>query len=240
MGASVMFHRGHPIIEHFWERWYRDYPELYDRFALSSVAAAHELEAMFGFQGATVLALAAGTGRDAFEIARTAARVVCVEPSASMRDLAIRRRDELGAVNTEFVDAVAEDLSAFTDASFDRVVSIHGAPFLPWDAEGLTARESLRVVRPGGHVAFVTTTPGWRMDHEPAATEQPMARDALAEQLEPLGFTPRDVLVEMDYGSVDEALATWGCIYGADAIDYLLERQTSRLTWSLRIWHHMA
>ena len=166
--------------------------------------------------------------------------VVCVEPSASMRDLAIRRRDELGAVNTEFVDAVAEDLSAFTDASFDRVVSIHGAPFLPWDAEGLTARESLRVVRPGGHVAFVTTTPGWRMDHEPAATEQPMARDALAEQLEPLGFTPRDVLVEMDYGSVDEALATWGCIYGADAIDYLLERQTSRLTWSLRIWHHMA
>jgi hypothetical protein len=41
----------------------------------------------------------------------------------------------------------------------------------------------------------------------------------------------------MDYGSLEEALATWGFIYGEEAIDYLLDRRTSRLTWSLRIWH---
>jgi hypothetical protein len=62
----------------------------------------------------------------------------------------------------------------------------------------------------------------------------------LEQHLEPFGFTSRDAVVTMDYGSRAEALATWGFIYGERAIDYLLEHRTSRLTWSLRIWHQQV
>ena len=234
---EVYRHRGHRTIRGYWERFYRDDPDLYDRFALSSVHAVREMELLFGFEGARVLVLSSGTGRDALEIARTASHVVGVEPSRAMREYAVARQCELGVQNLEFRDGVAEDLSDFADGEFDCAVSVHGVPF-PEDTERNTVRGCLRVVRPGGVVAFVSTTPGWRMDHErPRLNMEPVEPDFLEQHLEPFRFSARDVVVTMDYGTLDEALATWGFIYGDEAIDYLLERRTSRLTWSVRIWH---
>ncbi len=148
--------------------------------------------------------------------------------------------------NVVFVDGVAEDLSRFTASTFDRAVSVHGAPFL-WDDLNqrrrdceATVRECLRVVKPGGHVAFVGTTSGWRKDHERESAARQAAAlvdDPILALLAPHGFAVRDIGVVMDYGSVDEALATYGFIYGKTAIDYIRERQTSRLGWSLRIYH---
>ena len=230
-------HRGYPTLPGYWERFYRDDPELYDRFALSSVHAVAEMDALFGFADTNVLVLSAGTGRDAFEIAARARSVVGIEPSAAMREYAIHKQRRLGVANLEFLEGVGEDLSHLPDDSFDRVVSVHGVPF-PEDAERAVVRGCLRVVRRGGHIAFVSTTPGWQMDHERTPPRDASAApDFLEEYLGPFGFRARDVVVEMDYGSVDEALATWGYIYGEEAIDYLLDRRTSRLTWSLRIWH---
>ena len=45
-------YRGYETIEQDWDRFYREYPYRYDRFAVSSIHAVHELQAMFGFTGA--------------------------------------------------------------------------------------------------------------------------------------------------------------------------------------------
>ncbi len=42
-------------------------------------------------------------------------------------------------------------------------------------------------------------------------------------------------MVDMDYGTVQEALETFGFIYGPAAIDYILDNQTSHQEWGLRI-----
>ena len=246
MPATVIGHRGYPAIRDFWEH-YTEFADLYDRFALSSVKAVEELDRIFGFARARVLNIASGSGRDSFAIARSARHVIGVEPSHEMREYALEAKRRRGADNVDFVDGIAEDLRAFADAQFDRALSIHAAPF-PWDTDAAAVREALRVVRAGGYVAVVSTTPGWRLEHErvDAAAPPPppgpadAAPDFLEEHLRPYRFTPHDALVELDYGSVAEALATWGCIYGEDAIDYLLDRQKSVLTWSLRIWYRQV
>lgn len=236
MPATVLGHRGYPTIRDFWDH-YTEFADLYDRFALSSVRAVEELDRIFGFTRTRVLNIASGSGRDSFAIARRARHVVGIEPSRKMLDYAVAKMRALNIDNVDFVEGIAEDLRAFADAQFDRALSIHGAPF-PWDTDAAAIREAIRVVRPGGWVAFVSTTPGWRMPHQPPAADEGYPLPAFLERsLQRSRFTARDALVEIDYGTVAEALATWGCIYGEDAIDYLLDRQTSVLTWSLRIWY---
>ena len=50
-----------------------------------------------------------------------------------------------------------------------------------------------------------------------------------------LGFGHRDVLVEGNYGSVREAVETYGFIYGKKAIDYLIANNVSSIRWKVRI-----
>jgi ubiquinone/menaquinone biosynthesis C-methylase UbiE len=218
-GKDPELYRGWATIRGDWDRFYREFPGIYDRFSLSTDLLVRDMRDMFGFDGATVLVLAAGTGRDSFEIARNAARVIGVEPWIEMRSFALAKQKRLGVRNVAFVYGVAEDLSRFADAQFDRVVSIHGAPF-PWDNSAFVAG-ALRVVRPGGHVAFG------------GALGSPQADDAVS-LLATQDFAVRDVAARIDYGSVEEALATWGFIYGDRAIDDLLERRSG--TADLRLW----
>lgn len=216
--AVTVKYRGQSIIRDFWEH-YTEFPDIYDRFALSSVRAVEELDALFGFAGTRVLNLSSGTGKDAFEIARVANDVIGVEPDENMRAFAVRKQLAGGVTNVEFVPGVAENLSMFDGNDFDRVVSIHGVPF-EWDEEGASIRESLRVLKPSGWVAFVSA---------------PDPSD-LRPIIEPFGFDFRALDVEIDFGTLDEALATWGCIYGEEAIDHLLDEQTSRVTLGFGIW----
>jgi ubiquinone/menaquinone biosynthesis C-methylase UbiE len=213
------------------------FPDRYERFALSTLAAVDVLRARVDLKGRQILDLAAGTGLDALAIARDARWVTALEPWREMRDVAIQRQRAGGVRNIEFLDGIAEDLSRFPDASFDGAVSIHGAPF-PWDVGAACIRGCLRVVEPGGFVVFIATTPGWKKDHE----ERPLTptRDPVVEQLAEYGFAQDDVAVEIDYGSVEEAIATYGFIYGEPAIDYLLGRGTAKINWSLRFCQRIA
>jgi SAM-dependent methyltransferase len=71
-----------------------------------------------------------------------------------------RERAAAERLAVEFVEADAQDLP-FEDASFDVVMSIFGAMFAP-DQEQ-TARELLRVVKPGGRIGMANWTPDGRM-----------------------------------------------------------------------------
>jgi hypothetical protein len=84
----------------------------------------------------------------------------------------------------------------------------------------VSARECLRVVERGGWAAVVSA---------PDPTD-------LSPFLRPLGFEFRAIDLELDYGSRDGALATWGCIRGERAIDQILDENTSTITDGIGIW----
>ena len=231
-------HRGYPTpISSFWGS-YPDFPELYDRFALSTLHAVEVVERLVDFRSARVLDVAAGTGKNAIEHAKIARSVIGIEPMPKMREFAIARAKSLGLSNIEFREGIAEDLSMFADDAFEIAVSMHGAPF-PWDTEHRFVHDCERVVRHGGHIIVVGTTPDWQPLHARSATAAPLANPQVVEimgQLTRMGFEAHDFVVEMDYGTLREALETFGFIYGPSAIDYILDNMTSNQEWSLRVF----
>jgi SAM-dependent methyltransferase len=232
-------YRGYETIEQDWDRFYIEYPHIYDRFAISSIHAVHELHATFKFTGMRVLDIGSGTGKSTFEIAKYANYVVGVEPWFEMRAFAINQQERLGIRNVAFIDGTGENLPEFEEDAFDYAVSVYGVPVMWEDATRRQGdcdafiRSCNCVVKSKGHIIVVATTPDWKPDHLRRAKKRPYSLDNL---LGPHDFAHRDVAVVLDYGSVDEALRTYGFIYGRKAIDFLLDNQTSRLNWSLRIY----
>jgi SAM-dependent methyltransferase len=102
-----------------------------------------------------VLELAGGTGDLAAAIAGRVARLVSTDLSPEMVEAA-RRRD-LPGVEHRVMDMQAIDLP---DASFDSVVCRFGYMLAPDPA--LAFRETRRVLRPGGRLAFATWAPAKR------------------------------------------------------------------------------
>ncbi len=104
--------------------------------------------------GATVLELAAGPGDVGIRVAEALAgdgRVIVSDRAAAMVDAAHRWAEERGAqgVEVRVLDAESLDLP---DASVDRVVCRFAYMLLPDRAAAF--RETRRVLRPGGRVAF--------------------------------------------------------------------------------------
>lgn len=242
----VAEHRGYPYLPRFWE-YYTRLPEIYDRFALSTDAGVEMLHSLYPLDGLRVLDVAAGTGRSAFAMAKHAAHVVGVEPSASMRHVAIARMGERRVPNVEFLEGSTNDMPALEPA-FDLVTSFHGVPFFnaAQDAENRAEVLGLvtmvrRYLRPGASIAFVTATSGWLhefMGNAPEGTPI-FARDAngrMEAAMADFGFRWTDALLQVDFGSLDEALATYGFIYGPAAIDWLLARRSPVVEWGNRVY----
>ena len=187
-----------------------------------------------------------GTGLSAFRIAQYAKSVVSIEPSIQMRSYAIAKQQELGVNTVEFLDGIGEDLSQFRDNEFDCAVSITALPILFEDAER-TRRDCqamvdgcLRVTKAGGYIALVVGARGWKWDHLVGGMDSfPDKNNKWPTDLilESLGFTDRYIRVINDYRTVEEALATYGFIYGAKAIDYLLDNKVTKVSWVLRIFY---
>src|SRR5438270_4882737 len=69
---ELQLHRGYLTpVGSFWH-FYTDFPERYDRFALSTLEAAKKVHELVDFTGARVLDIASGTGKNALEHARLA------------------------------------------------------------------------------------------------------------------------------------------------------------------------
>ncbi len=102
-----------------------------------------------------VLDLAAGTGDVAEAVAARGARVIATDLSPVMVEAA-RRRGIAGAEH-RVMDMQAIELA---DASVDAVVSRFGYMLVP-DA-ALALRETRRVLKPGGRLAFATWAPAQR------------------------------------------------------------------------------
>ncbi len=236
-----------------WDRFYLEFPDVYDRFALHDVAGVAEFARRFDLSNKVIVDVGSGTGLSTFELAKHARFVVGVEPWASMRDFAIKKGRTLGVQNVAFVAGVAHELP-FDENVADFVVSVFGFPFGYWE-EGrrdLSARfvaESRRIVKPGGYIISITGAPPysvpppgesvhlqWWQPEPGVAPVIPASHMTEAPAEEQAGFDYEELVVDADYGSVREAVETYGFIYGQKAIDWLLSNNLSSVRWKLRIY----
>jgi SAM-dependent methyltransferase len=102
--------------------------------------------------GETLLDVACGTGPTSVTAARTGARVFALDLSPALLENA-RRNARTAGVEIEFTEGDVEALP-YDDAMFDVVVSQFGHMFAPRPDKALG--EMLRVLRPGGRIAFST------------------------------------------------------------------------------------
>ncbi len=105
-------------------------------------------------EGDRVLDVAGGTGEPSLAIAEVvcaSGSVTCTDAAAEMVAAAQREAQRRGLTNLTFRRCSADELP-FADASFEAVVSRLGLMFVP-DAKA-AVREMLRVVKPGGRLAF--------------------------------------------------------------------------------------
>ena len=129
----------------------------YHRFAQETVwELGPELVRACGIaRGQRVLDVAAGSGNVALRAAEAGADVVAADLTPENLEAGRGAAAELG-VELEWVEADVEELP-FEDSAFDVVTSSFGAMFAP-DHEA-TARELVRVCRPGGVIGMLNFTP---------------------------------------------------------------------------------
>jgi len=129
----------------------------------------HELVDLLDIRaGDRVLEVGYGPGGLIRLLRRTpAARISGVDPSPEMRDLVARaHRAEIAAGRIELRLGTA-DRTGFTDAEFDRVVSVNNVALWPDLEAGL--RELHRVTRPGGRLMIA-----WHGGTRPSAVARRM------------------------------------------------------------------
>jgi len=102
-----------------------------------------------------VLDVACGTGVVAVTAARAGARVTALDLTPELLERA-RENAKIASVNIEWHQGDAEQLP-FDDSAFDVVVSQFGHIFAP--RPDVVLSEMLRVLRPGGTIAFSTWPP---------------------------------------------------------------------------------
>jgi SAM-dependent methyltransferase len=105
--------------------------------------------------GQAVLDVACGTGVVAVTAARAGAKVRGLDLSPVLLERA-RQNATIAAVSIDFVEGDAEALP-YPDASFDVVLSQFGHMFAP--RPEVAVKELLRVLKPGGRLAFSTWPP---------------------------------------------------------------------------------
>ena len=129
----------------------------YDRIAALILEMGRAVVAAAGVRsGQRVLDVGAGTGNATLPAAATGAEVVGTDITPQLLEVGERNARARG-LDVSWQLADAQDLP-FDDGEFDVVLSCVGAMFAP--DQRTTARELLRVCRPGGTLALASWTPG--------------------------------------------------------------------------------
>jgi ubiquinone/menaquinone biosynthesis C-methylase UbiE len=116
------------------------------------------MEALRIGQTDQVIDIGCGHGRSLMEIAARApqGRSVGVDPSKLMVEIAAKRNRTL--IEAGRIDVVLSGVESlpFPDAIFDKALCVHVLYF--WKDVGMSLREIVRVLKPGGHLALLFRT----------------------------------------------------------------------------------
>jgi SAM-dependent methyltransferase len=131
----------------------------FTRLAATMRESGDELVESLGIRpGMEVMDLGCGDGTTALPAARRDAIVLGVDIASNLVAAGNARMREAGMTNIRFQEGDASRLEGIPDERFDLVVSIFGAMFAPRPFD--TAREMVRVTRPGGRIVMGNWIPG--------------------------------------------------------------------------------
>jgi ubiquinone/menaquinone biosynthesis C-methylase UbiE len=246
----------HPVPNYFDFDWLSSrHPDLYHKFALSSVGLINELGRMYDLSGLQVLDICAGTGRVTMGAAAKVRRVTALDAFGSVLEYGRRMANQAslagqaGLGNIEYVRGDALNLP-FPANSFDITLC-------SWAI--ISHPEAWRVLRPGGAMIDLVAAPGALCGEltplladvyphlitevAPAAHFDPSCPDAGSDldvdAWDGVAVIPpvrlHDFTYVADYGDPLEAAAMIGRLYGPRAKGWTLDNQRSTLAWRLRI-----
>lgn len=131
----------------------------FTRLAATMRQSGDEVVASLGVgTGMEVLDLGCGDGTTALPAARRGANVLGVDIASNLVAAGNARAEAAGLGNLRFQEGDASRLDGLGDNRFDLVVSVFGAMFAPRPHD--TAREMVRVTRPGGRIMMGNWIPG--------------------------------------------------------------------------------
>ena len=186
----------------------------FTRIAASMRDSGEELVESLGVRpGMDVLDLGCGDGTTALPAARRGAKVLGVDIAANLVAAGKARAAAAGLDNLRFQEGDASDLRDLADASFDLVVSMFGAMFAPRPFD--TAREMVRVTRPGGRIVMGNWIPG-----DPTLIAQVLKTSAAYAPPPPEGFVS-----PVTWGVEDNVRERFGAA-GVPAENISCERET--------------
>ena len=229
------------------------HPDLYHKFALSSVGLVDELHKLVDLTGLEVVDIGAGTGRSTMGLAAKAKRVIAIDIYESVIAYGRMLVQQAGFQNATYVRGDNAHLPVQND-SMDACVRA-------W-AE-INYLEAYRVLKPNGYLIDLGPAPVRIVGQLDALLEQVQAEIypessteiAPVEEMDPdyppsntflsedtwngVPVTPpiliHDFTYEADYGDHEEAAAIFGRLYGPKIKGYLLDKQKSTVASRLRI-----
>jgi ubiquinone/menaquinone biosynthesis C-methylase UbiE len=207
------------------------HPDLYHRFALSTVGLMEELPKVVDLTGLVVVDVGAGTGRSTHAAARSASKVYAVDAYPSVLEFNAREARRLGLDNIEHVHA---DRAAIPleDDSVDAVICA-------W-AE-LDHAEAWRVLRPGGVLVHAACQEPWIAGELTSALFGGASVPAIDVHAPAVDWVldgavhVHDFPYVATFESVDEAVAIHARLMGPAVAAYLRERNQRTVAWALRI-----
>ncbi len=230
-------------IENRWDILYRDYPEVYDKFASVKKYPKwiHILPKMFDFKRKVIADIGSGSGLSTFDLAKYAKKVIGIEPENAMRNLAIKNAKKKKINNVEFKKGLAAKIPLKKD-SVDFVI---GATLVGMDTPASIKRflkEATRIVKKDGYIITIDIAPKW-YGGELAPVIFGKKRQSkgfdiehiIDKTLSKLGFKHKDYYQIQNYGSVAKAVRTYGFIFGKKTIDYIKKHKKTKIKWKLRI-----
>jgi ubiquinone/menaquinone biosynthesis C-methylase UbiE len=243
-----------PIPGYFQFDWLSArHPDLYHKFALTSVGLLDELNKLVDLTGLEVVDIGAGTGRSTMGLATKAKRVIAIDIYESVAAYGKRLVQQAGLQNVIYVRGASANLPIRND-SMDACVRV-------W-AE-VNYREAFRVLKPNGYLIDLGPAPArivGQLDSLLAEVDAEVYPEITTEiapvdEMDPLNpasdsfiseetwngvrVTPpillHDFTYEADYGDYVEAAAIFGRLYGPKVKRFLLDQQKSTVSSRLRI-----
>lgn len=186
----------------------------FTKIAASMRESGEELVERLGVRpGMDVLDLGCGDGTTALPAAQRGANVLGVDIAENLVAAGNARAAEAGLDNLRFQQGDASDLKDLADESFDLVISMFGAMFAPRPFD--TAREMVRVTRPGGRIVMGNWIPG-----DPTLIAQVLKTSAAYTPPPPEGF-----ISPVTWGVEDNVRERFGAA-GVPAENISFERET--------------